>query len=48
MFSKDNIIWTSAVSVVGKVAVTLAMFEQALRIIIYSNSYSINCNGDEN
>jgi hypothetical protein len=46
MFSKDNIIWTSAVSVEGKVAMTSAMFEQAFGIIIYSISYSTNFNGE--
>ena len=46
IFSNDNIIWTSAVSVVEKVAMTSAMFEQAFSIIIYSISYSANCNGE--
>jgi hypothetical protein len=46
MFSNDNIIWTSAVSVVEKVAMTSAMFEQAFSIIIYSISYSIDCKGE--
>ena len=46
MFSNDNIIWTSAVSVVEKVAMTWAMFEQAFSINFYSNSYPANCNGE--